>query len=118
MTDHAGGALAPFRLIGDETYDAVVLSGEGMAERAEVFAEHGDEGAWKGDGYDWTSVARALVAERLPHLEDELSYDPEAGMFLVRGSREALEEVGAELAHIHRDEELLRDVLSRAVPDA
>nr|MDT0659179.1 Imm51 family immunity protein [Micromonospora sp. DSM 115978] len=110
------GSYAPFRLIGDETYDGLVLVDGEMEGRIHVFEERSDEG-WAGNGYDWTSVARVLVTETFPQYERELVYDPEAGMFFVRGPREVLEEIAAELTKVYHDESRLRDLLSRAELD-
>ena len=107
---------APFRLIGDETYDAIVLTDTEMEGRINVFEERSDEG-WAGNGYDWTSVARVLIAESFPQYESKLMYDPEAGMFFVRGPREILKEIADELKKVYLDETRLRDLLSRAELD-
>ena len=45
-----------------------------MGEKCPVFEEL--EG-WAGDSYDWTSVARTVIAEELPQLEDAVSFDSE-----------------------------------------
>lgn len=116
MNQQAVNPYAPFSLIGDESYDAVMLTDTEMRDRLDIFAERGHEG-WAGNGYDWTSIARVLVLERFPQHRDALSYDPEAGMFFMRGPREVLEEVAVELARVYDNEQDLRDLLSRAELD-
>jgi hypothetical protein len=74
----------------------------------EVFAEAGREGG----GYGWELVANR-VAEDLG-LCDRLDFDPEATVFCAYGGdREALEELGAELARLFNDEAALRGVIDR-----
>lgn len=103
----------PFSLIGDETYNGIVLTDAGMEARINIFAERGDEG-WAGNGYDWTSIARVLVSERFPQYTEKLDFDPEAGMFFMSGPREILEEIAVELKQVYDDEQRLRDLLSRS----
>jgi len=40
---------------------------------------------WVGRAYDWASVARLILAERLPDLVDAIEFDPEAGMLAAHG---------------------------------
>ena len=100
----------------DDDFQTLFLADADMMRVAEVFEERGEEG-WSGNGYDWTSVARVVVDERLPHLAALLDYDPEAGMFSAKGPSEALDELGRELVAVYHDKKLLRDFLSRAELD-
>lgn len=106
---------APFSLIGDETYNGVVLTEAEMEARVDIFAERGE--GWAGNGYDWTSIARVLVSERFPQYSEKLDFDPEAGMFFMSGPIEILEEIAAELKQVYDDGQRLRDLLSRAELD-
>jgi len=92
------------------------MSDKDMAARVGVFEERSGAG-WQGNGYDWTSIARVLVDEKLPDLKDELEFDPEAGMFSAQGPLEALKRLGKEMKKVFDDETLLRDILSRAELD-
>lgn len=114
LTDRT--TYAPFILMDAKGHRALLLTDEHMLEKTHVFEERADEG-WSGNGYDWTSVADVIVAERMPELDGALERDPEAGMLSVIGPRAALERLGTELAQAFRDEDRLRDLLSRAVLD-
>lgn len=57
------------------------------------------------------------MSEQLPDLMDVISFDPEAGVFSAQGPRAALERLGAAMSAAFQDEELLRDLLSRAELD-
>lgn len=116
MVDKNENPYAPFRLVGDETYDGIVLTDSDMEARIAVFEERGDEG-WSGNGYDWTSIARVLVTECFPQYESKLGYDPEAGMFFVRGPRDILKEFAVELQKVYNDETRLKELLSKAELD-
>lgn len=87
-----------------------------MVEKLHVFEERADEG-WSGNGYDWNSIAQVVLSEQLPDLQDEISFDPEAGMFSAQGSRPVLERLGAAMSSAFQNDEILRDLLSRAELD-
>ena len=105
----------PFILI-DEDFRSLILSDTHMVAKEAIFRERADEG-WEGNGYDWTSVARVLVDEALPHLRDDVSFDPEAGMLSAQGSLEGLNELAAGMQAVYNDDARLRDLLSRAELD-
>jgi hypothetical protein len=106
---------APFILFtGDNP--SLIMSDKDMVNRSAVFEERGNEG-WNGNGYDWTSIARVILDEKLPDIKDLLEFDPEAGMFCAIGPMESLKRLGAEMKQAFDDEDLLRDVLGRAVLD-
>ncbi len=106
-------SYAPFILIDTDKYKSLVLSDKDMEAKFHIFEERADEG-WSGNGYDWTSLAEVVIAEQLPDLKNELSFDPEAGMFSASGSRPALERLGKAMSRIFKDDEVIRDLLSRA----
>ncbi|OYD70430.1 immunity protein 51 of polymorphic toxin system [Rhodococcus sp. OK302] len=59
---------------------------------------------FEGGGYDWASVAHAVVGRDAPNLEGRFSTDPEAGMFVAYGGdHEALSELGILLAKAYSD---------------
>ncbi len=109
-------SYAPFILFDDDELRSLILSDEPMLSRCAIFEERAAEG-WSGNGDDWGSIARVIVAEQLPEFEDDLELDPEAGMFSASGSRAALEKLGAALAAAFHDDARLRDLLSRAELD-
>ena len=106
---------APFILIRSE-HPSLILSDRDMSLRFEIFDERKDEG-WMGNGYDWTSIAQIVMEEKLPDVEETVEFDAEAGMFSAIGPLYALERLGAEMKKVFDDENLLRDVLSRAEID-
>ncbi|KUP97301.1 Imm51 family immunity protein [Thermobifida cellulosilytica] len=66
-------------------------------------------------GYFWTGIARFLVSTEAASLEGRFSYDPEAGMFCAYGKdRAALEELGALLSAVTRDEDRVRTLVADA----
>ncbi|WKJ89204.1 Imm51 family immunity protein [Methylomonas montana] len=109
-------SYAPFILLDSGEYGSLILSDQHMIEKFHVFEERADEG-WNGNGYDWNSIAQVIVAEQLPDLQDELDFDPEAGMFSAQGSRSALERFGKAMSSAFHNDEVLRDLLSRAELD-
>ncbi|MEO0559624.1 MAG: Imm51 family immunity protein [Bacteroidota bacterium] len=113
MTDKE--TYSPFILI-DEDFRSLILSDTHMVSKQHIFHERADEG-WEGNGYDWTSIARVLVAEELSHLSEDVSFDPEAGMLSAQGSLDALQELGAAMLSVYNDDARIRDLLSRAELD-
>src|ERR1700690_2560945 len=95
---------------------SLIISDKDMVLRSPIFEERENEG-WNGNGYDWTSVARVILDEKLPELKGKLEFDPEAGMFCAIGSTESLKRLGEEMKKGFDDEGLLRDILGRAVLD-
>ena len=94
----------------------MILSDRDMLTRTNVFEQRAAEG-WNGNGYDWTSIARVILAEKLSDLKDEIEFDSEAGMFAAYGPMDALKQLGVELKRAFDDPDRLRDYLSRAQLD-
>ncbi|UHQ23510.1 immunity 51 family protein [Lysobacter sp. 5GHs7-4] len=109
-------SYAPFILMDRGGYRALLLAEPGMEAKQHLFAEREDAG-WSGNGYDWSALAQAVVAERLPQLQGRLRFDPEAGMLSVGGERADLETLGTALRALYRDDDALRDLLARAELD-
>jgi hypothetical protein len=110
--DHT--TFAPFIFLAKEGRCQLLLLDSPMLEKFPVFQEL--EG-WLGNGYDWTSIARTVVAEQLPHLQDVLSFHSEAGMFIAYGPRAAVQSLGTQMRAVFRDDAKLRDLLSRSKRD-
>ncbi|MCD2155303.1 immunity 51 family protein [Rhodococcus cerastii] len=84
---------------------SLMLTDQHFGKVAAVFEQV--EG-FEGSGYDWASVAHAVLGRDAPHLEGRFGTDPEAGMFVAYGSdNEALGELGVLLAKAYSDAEYL-----------
>jgi hypothetical protein len=114
MDDADKVTYSPFVLLSGEG-QSLILSDGNMLAHTHIFEERSD--GWLGNGYDWTSIARVVVEERLPDLRDDLIFDPEAGMFVAIGSIEALRRLGEEMKKVFDDEASIRDILGRAELD-
>ncbi len=115
MSNADKSTYAPF-IFRSGVHPSLILSDQDMSLRESIFEEKKDEG-WSGNGYDWTSIAQVIIDEKLSDLKGRLEFDPEAGMFSAIGPSEALERLGAEMKRVFEDENLLRDILSRAELD-
>ena len=97
--------LEPFELF--ETTPgswSLVLRDAHFGVPSEVFEAAGAEG----NGYDWASIALALVERDAEHLVGRFGMDPEAGMFVAYGADPAvLEELGNLLVQAYLDPDLL-----------
>jgi hypothetical protein len=107
-------AYDPFIFLERGGRGELLLSDHRMVEKCPIFEEL--EG-WLGNGADWESVARTVVAEQLPQLRDTVSFDSEAGMFVALGPRAALQSLATILHATFHDESKLRDFLSRSELD-
>ena len=114
MVKQNGNPYAPFLLISDDICDCIILTDSAMTARTNIFNEFCED-RWTGNGYDWTSVVQLLVRKKFSHYEKQLSYDPEAGMFFIRGPLEILKVIASELKMVYEDESYLRDLISQAV---
>jgi hypothetical protein len=115
MDDTDKVTYSPFILWRGEARSSLILVDRDMLARSHVFEERSE--GWLGNGYDWTSIARVVVEERLPDLKGDLNFDPEGGMFVATGPIEALRRLGAEMKKVFDDEASIRDVLGRAELD-
>ena len=105
---------SPFIFMESERSCSLRLSDGRMVEKCPIFEEL--EG-WLGNGYDWASVARTVIAEQLPQVQGAVSFDPEAGMFAAYGPRAAIQALAAIMAAVFHDDSRLRDLLSRSELD-
>jgi len=107
---------APFVLMDEGKYRSLFLSDQFMADKFQIFDERAAAG-WTGNGYDWNAIAQVVVAEQLPDLKDQFTYDPEAGMFSASGPRLALERLGTALQAVFQNDATLRELLKRVQPN-
>jgi len=101
----------PFILI-DGQCRALVMLDDYMAFKCHIFAEKLRDG-WTGNGDDWTALAQTIVAQQLSPRAEPVTYDSDADIFSARGSRCTLEKLGIELQAVFRNDDAIRDLMSR-----
>lgn len=106
-------SFTPFVLI-DGHCRALVMFNHAMAVKSHVFLERSSE-RWTGNGYDWTSLAEVVVAECLCTLTEAVTYDSDADLFSARGHRSTLEKLAFQLQAIYRNDDAIRDLMSRVI---
>jgi len=104
--------FSPFILI-DGNFKALVLFDSHFADRAYIFKERAEEG-WTGNGCDWNAVAEVVIAEQLPQLADEFTFDSDANLLSISGTITNLTVLGHALKIVFDDDHILRDILFRA----
>ena len=67
-------AIAPFSWVEGETSVSLCLYDVGSFKQ-DVFDRRADNGFEGNGGYDWASLARVFLAERLPQLEQQVRFD-------------------------------------------
>ncbi|SFP52132.1 immunity 51 family protein [Variovorax sp. 770b2] len=107
--------IEPFWIHHHEDNTSVTLSVGGYKDA--IFAERADEG-FEGSGYDWASLAAVFIAEKMPAIEADIRFDPEAGMFCAYSkNREAVEKFAVAFHAMCEDEAQMRELFTRAVLD-
>jgi hypothetical protein len=85
--------------------------------KPEIFETRADEG-FEGSGYDWGSLAKVFLEEKMPTLEGTVHFDPEAGMFTAYSkNEEALKQFIVAFKEACENEVLIQDLFSRAELD-
>lgn len=112
-TDSA--TFVPFILI-DGHCRALVMFDTQMEFRRHIFLERSAEG-WTGNGDDWTLLAEVVVGECLCALTEPVAYDSSPDLFSARGCRFALEKLAFQLQAIYRNDDAIRDLMSRIVAE-
>ncbi|GGF95785.1 hypothetical protein GCM10010912_45910 [Paenibacillus albidus] len=108
--------VAPFILVDQQSGGMSVILNAG-SYLPELFETRADEG-FEGNGYDWASLAAVFVDECMPEWAERIHYDPEAGMFCAYSKdKAAIEEFAVRFKLACEDEELIRDLFSRAELD-
>ena len=91
----------------------------GVAERykRKLFVTRSREG-FRGNGYDWESLAKVFLEEKIPALEEVIKFDPEMGMFCAYSSdADALAKFAIAFKDACQDDALILDLFSRAKTD-
>lgn len=108
-------ALKPFFWVEYETGVSLCLDVGGFKD--EIFEARTDEG-FEGGGYDWGVLAKVFLDEKMPHLADEVRFDPEASMFTAYSSSSAaLEQFALGFRAMCDDDQMMADLFSRAEVD-
>ena len=99
----------------DESFDLCLSTGD---FKHEVFLVREEDG-FIGNGYDWGSLARVFVDEKMPELQGEIDMDcSEAGTFVVNSkSAEALQKFAIGFRAMCDDNAMMSDLFSRAEID-
>lgn len=95
--------------------EMLTLESPAMGEKSEIFQSFAD--GWEGNGYDWTSVARVILADELPKYVDLVSFQPEAGLFEATGPNAVLKQLQQNLQAAYKNEARLRGLLGKAQLD-
>lgn len=93
---------------------SLLLVDPGLTAKAAIFQR---QAGWVGNGYDWQSIAKAVLKEQHPALSDRIAFDSEADMFVARGDRADLITLAEAIHTVYHDDGLLLDALSRAELD-
>lgn len=106
------GDLEPFELV--ETTPgswSLILRDAHFGVHEEIFEAAGAEGG----GYDWSSIALALVERDAEQLVGRFGTDPEAGMFVAYGADPTvLEQLGSLMLEVYNDPDLLAELAAIA----
>ncbi|MEN7551954.1 immunity 51 family protein [Rapidithrix thailandica] len=83
----------------------------------ELFETREDEG-FEGNGYDWASLARVFLSEKMEGLAKVVKFDPEGSMFCAYSEdKVALQSFITSFKNACEDNILIQDLFSRAELD-
>ncbi|KZX15381.1 Imm51 family immunity protein [Methanobrevibacter filiformis] len=107
--------IKPFRFLEYEDRGSLILNvGEYLNS---IFELRADEG-FEGNGYDWGSLALVFLNEEVPHLKEDIGFDPEGSMFCVYSKNlKALKEFAVKFHEACEDEELIKNLFLKAELD-
>jgi hypothetical protein len=106
--------IRPFFWVGHENSFSVCLDvGE---YKTEVFQTRKE--GFKGNGYDWASLAQVFLEEKMPDLMDVVEFDPESDMFCAYSSNaDALKKFITSFKDACENDNLIQDLFARAQLD-
>lgn len=108
--------IHPFKWVEHDNSASVIMSDVGDYKQF-IFDSRADEG-FEGSGYDWQSLAIVFLEEQVPHLQDDISFDSESGMFCAYSDNvDALKEFILAFKNACENDELILDLFSRAELD-
>ena len=99
----------------DTSFDLCLSAGD---FKYEIFLAREEDG-FLGNGYDWGSLARVFVDEKMPELKGEIDLDgSEAGTFVANSTNaEALQKFALGFRAMCDDDAVMSDLFSRAELD-
>ena len=108
-------SIKPFRWVEYDAGCSVLLDvGE---YKNEIFELRADEG-FEGGGYDWQSLARVFLDEKMPELVSAIKFDSEASMFCAYSENaDSLKEFALGFKSACENDKLIQDLFSRAELD-
>lgn len=115
ITEDFKKEIAPFIWVEHEASASVCLDvGEYLQE---VFRTRAEEG-FEGIGYDWQSLAKVFLHEKLPDFVEKVKFDSEAGMFCAYSEDTgALQEFVLGFKNACENKDVILDLFSRAELD-
>ena len=103
--------IKPFIL--SESKDSVSLLLDVGSYKNHLFQEHCLD--CSGNGYEWTSLAKAFLNKNLPQIKDYIHFDSEADMFCARSeNKKAITEFAVAFHTMCEDERLMKELLAHA----
>nr|WP_281257780.1 immunity 51 family protein [Paenibacillus donghaensis] len=109
-------SIKPFILVEQDKGGMSVILTVGTYKE-ELFQLRENEG-FEGSGYDWASLAAVFLEEQMPELSGTIRFDPEADMFCAYSAdRAALQQFAVRFKAACEDDELMKDLFSRAELD-
>ena len=85
--------------------------------KTEIFETRADEG-FEGGGFDWESLARIFLEEKMPDLSEAIKFDSESSMFCAYSEDEnSLKQFALGFKSACDDDSLIHDLFSRAELD-
>jgi hypothetical protein len=114
-TNNFEASIKPFFWIEHESSVSVCLNvGE---YKTDIFQTREEDG-FEGNGYDWTSLVKVFLDEKMPELTEVIKFDPEADMFCAYSSNtEALKTFIISFKKTCENDDFIQDLFSRAELD-
>jgi hypothetical protein len=109
--------IAPFSWIKLDDGSSLVTLYANENYKKELFQTRRNEG-FTGSGYDWESLARTLIQEIAPDLQETILFDSEYGMFCAYSDNtDELQRFAVLLKETCENDALIADLFARAAPD-
>jgi hypothetical protein len=107
--------IGPFRLISHDSGNSLILNVGDY--KTEIFEKRKNEG-FEGNGYDWESLAKVFLNEKLLDLKDKIGFDSEGSMFCTYSKDlKALKKFAVAFYNACENKVLIEDLFSRAELD-